>query len=114
MNITLTASFWASAEKVLKHFPKAKSDIYDLIVSLNVNPQIGDPVPGYGGKIRKVRGQLKSYNAGKRGGLRVYYLFIGKTLVPFFIYTKKDMSDAPKETIDKLVALLLKEFPPPN
>ena len=62
-----------SASTVLKHFPNAKSDIYDLIVSLSDNPKSGDQVPGYGGKIRKIRGHLKSYKIGQSGGLRAYY-----------------------------------------
>lgn len=113
MNITLAVSFLRSAEKVLKHFPQAKPDIYDLIVSMSLNPHAGDPVPGYGGVIRKIRGPLKTYGIGSRGGLRSYYLFNEKKLVPFFIFTKKDMSDAPRETIGELVADLLRDFPAP-
>ena len=111
MNITLTPSFFASAEKILKNYPKSYQDIYNLVAFLSINPRAGDPVPGYNGLIFKVRGQFKSYKEGKSGGLRVYYFFNSKILAPFFSFTKKDMSDAPSKTIAQLVALLMQEFP---
>ena len=111
MNITLTPSFLASVDKFLKKYPKAYPDIFDFVSYLSKNPRDGDPVPGYGGLIFKIRWPLKSYKEGKSGGLRAYYFFNEQILAPFYLFTKKEMSDAPREVIQKLVTELLKEFP---
>jgi hypothetical protein len=111
VNVTLTKSFFANASKLLKHFPKAKPDIFDFIDEIRLNPKGGDAVPGFQGMIYKIRGPLKSYGIGKQGGLRAYYFFNEKTIAIFFIYTKKDMADARHKTIKELVAALLEEFP---
>jgi hypothetical protein len=102
-NLVCCGPFWTSAKDVIKHFPKAKSDIYDFLNNLSANPESGDPVPGYAGKVFKERWALKSYNIGERGGLRIYYYFYRKLLAPFYIYSKKQFSDAPGELIIKLV-----------
>lgn len=105
-NILLLDSFLKSAELVLKDYPNAKSDIFDLINYISAHSGSGDCVPGFAGKIIKIRGPLKSYHIGTSGGLRVYYYYHGGVLAPFFIYSKRQMKDAPKETIKKLVAYI--------
>ena len=88
-NLVCCRSFWDSAKDVIKHFPNAKSDIYDLLTNLSARPGSGDPVPGYVGKIFKGRWALKSYKIGAQGGLRVYYLFSGAAIGPFFYLYQK-------------------------
>jgi hypothetical protein len=105
-NILLLESFLKSAKLVIKDYPKAKTDIFDLINHISEHPGLGDVVPGFAGKIIKIRGALKSYSIGTRGGLRVYYFYHGGLLAPFFIYTKKQMTDAPKDLIEKLVSYI--------
>ena len=63
-NILLLDSFLKSAELVLKDYPNAKSDIFDLINYISAHPGSGDSVPGFAGKIIKIRGAFKSYNIG--------------------------------------------------
>ena len=113
-NLVCCGSFWISAKDVIKHFPKAKSDIYDFLNNLSVSPGSGVSVPGYEGKIFKERWGLKSYDIGARGGLRVYYYFQGQLLAPFFIYTKKQFADAPKELIAKLIESIENDLIPPE
>jgi len=59
-NLVCCGSFWDSARAVTKHFSKANSDIYDFLANLSANPGLGDPVPGYAGKVFKERWGLKS------------------------------------------------------
>lgn len=113
-NLVCCGSFWVSAKDVIKRFPKAKSDIYDFLNNLSASPGSGDPVPGYEGKIFKERWALRSYDIGARGGLRVYYYFQGQLLAPFFIYTKKQFVDAPKELIARLVEDIANNLIPPE
>jgi hypothetical protein len=113
-NLVCCGPFWVSAKDVIKHFPKAKSDIYDFLNNLSASPGSGDPVPGYVGKIFKERWALKSYNIGARSGLRVYYYFQGQLLAPFFIYTKKQFADAPRELITRLVKEIENDLIPPE
>jgi hypothetical protein len=113
-NLVCCRSFWDSAKDVIKHFPNAKSDIYDLLTNLSARPGSGDPVPGYVGKIFKGRWALKSYKIGAQGGLRVYYYFQGQLLAPFFIYTKKQFADVPKELITRLVKDIGNDLIPPE
>jgi hypothetical protein len=75
------------------------------LLFLSQHPDLGDIVPGYEGKIRKIRGQLKSYNEGKRGGLRIIYYY-GSLIAPLFIYGKRQMADAPKEIIQRVIELI--------
>jgi hypothetical protein len=90
----------------VKQYPNAKSDIFDFISYLSEHPGEGEAVPGYSGKIIKIRWPLKSYNIGKSGGLRIYYYFYGDKLIPFFIFTKRQFADARKELIAKLVSYI--------
>ena len=113
-NVLLCDSFLRSAEKVIKIYAKANSDIYDFINYLSENPGSGDAIIGYGGKIIKDRWKLKSYGIGKSGGLRIYYYFHGGLLAPFFIYTKKQFSDAPIELIAQLVKDIEDGLTPPS
>lgn len=113
-NLVCCGSFWNSARDVTKKFPKAKSDIYDFLIYLSANPGLGDPVPGYGGKVFKDRWGLESYSTGKSGGLRIYYYFHGGLLAPFFIYTKKQFADAPIELIAQLVTDIEDGLTPPS
>ena len=69
-------------------------------------------MPGFAGKIIKIRGALKSDKIGKSGGLIMYYYFHGEMLAPFFIYTKRQMKDASKETINKLVKYIEDQIKP--
>ena len=113
-NLLCCGSFWASAKDVIKDFPKAKSDIYDFLVNLSASPGLGDPVPGYGGKVFKQRWSLKSYNIGKTGGLRIYYYFHEGLLAPFFIFSKKQFADAPDKVITDLVTDIEEDLIPPQ
>ncbi|MGO9620482.1 MAG: hypothetical protein ACLPT6_03660 [Desulfobaccales bacterium] len=109
-DLNIPKFFWATAKFLLDQFPKAKSDIYDLLESISQHPENGDNIPGYGGKIWKTRGHLKSYNIGTRGGLRIIYYYHGGLLAPLFIYSKQQMADVPKDVIESLI----KQLTPPT
>jgi len=113
-DLVCRGSFWLSAKDIIRDYPKAKSDIFDFLNYLSSTPTLGDPVPGYAGKVFKERWGLKSYNIGKSGGLRIYYYFKGTLVVPFFIYTKRQFADADRELITKLVAYIERSATQPS
>jgi mRNA-degrading endonuclease RelE of RelBE toxin-antitoxin system len=102
-DLNIPKYFWEIAKNLLDKYPKAKSDIFDLLEFISQHPETGDKIPGYEGKIRKTRGGLKSYNEGKSGGLRIIYYYHGSLLAPLFIYSKRQMADAPKDVIQALI-----------
>lgn len=79
---------------------------------LTENPQLGDPIPGCGG-IRKVRWTQERKSQGKRGGVRIIYLYIEyhrhiHLLAIFGKREKEDLSSQEKETLKKLSIQLKK------
>jgi hypothetical protein len=88
------SAFTASKKNVLSNYKRAESDIKDAIAEVKKNPNLGDLYPGVGGHgIRKTRFPLRTYNIGKRGGLRFIFLPTPRAIVPIHIYVKKKMAE---------------------
>jgi hypothetical protein len=66
----------------------------DLQITLVVNPEAGDVMPGTGG-LRKLRFGDARRGKGKRGGLRVIYYWwnTGRQFWLFTLYGKDEMED---------------------
>jgi mRNA-degrading endonuclease RelE of RelBE toxin-antitoxin system len=76
-----------------------ETDLWDLQVALSALPESGSVIPGSGG-LRKLR--WKGPGSGKRGGVRVIYLWIPEIFIIylFMVY--------PKSEIDSISAKALK------
>jgi hypothetical protein len=67
-NVIVTSGFKKQAKSIGKKHPSLKSDIGDMISSLEKEPIQGEPL---GKDCYKVRMAIASKNKGKRGGSRV-------------------------------------------
>jgi hypothetical protein len=83
--------------------------------SILADPQAGDLVPGTGG-LRKIRLGQRALGRGKRGGVRVYYLYLdlprrGVThlLAIFGKREKGDLTPAERRQVAALVKELKKQ-----
>ena len=98
-----TPTFSRQADKLLNEEEKL-----ELIDSLAENPLAGDRIPGTGG-VRKLR--FRSSGRGKRGGLRVIYYFLDRTmpiyaLLIFAKTAKTDMTQEEKRMASALAKAL--------
>jgi mRNA-degrading endonuclease RelE of RelBE toxin-antitoxin system len=90
-----------------------ESERFELVAFLAAHPDAGDPIPQTGG-VRKLRWAVPG--RGKRGGARVIYYFHNEEL-PLFLLTayrkneKTDLSQAERNAMARLTALLAKEYP---
>lgn len=80
---------------------------------MGLNPKAGEIVPETGG-VRKVRWALQG--RGKRGGARVIYYYHNERLPVFLLaaYSKNEkanLSKAERNTIKRLVPLLVAGYP---
>jgi hypothetical protein len=78
------------------------------------NPSIGSLLPRTGG-LRKVRAVPDSWNSGKRGGLRICYVFLADVFIIVLAaaYSKKrkdDLSEEERAQMRKLIPAIKAEF----
>ena len=98
-----TPTFVRQTEKLFSEQEKC-----ELIDFLAANPLAGDEIPGTGG-VRKVR--FAASGRGKRGGARVIYYYLDKTmplyaLLAYAKNAKADMTPAEKRAVTALVFAL--------
>ena len=110
MRLTFVESVWFTERLRLR---LADEDYRALQNELQANPEKGTPMPGCGG-FRKVRVGDPSRGQGKRGGLRVVYLYIPQAfrIDLIDVYGKDEKADlAPQEkkTLRGLAAQMRQE-----
>ncbi len=76
-----------------------ETDLWDMQVALSAFPESGDVIPG-GGGLRKLRWGLSG--KGKRGGLRIIYLWIPEIFIVYLIMVY------PKSEVDNIGGKALK------
>ena len=93
-------AFNKQLESIKSKFKKSADHITKTIEALEGNPLVGDRMPGYGEfHLRKLRIGLPQYNIGKRGGLRLCFIYKVETgkITPFRIYFKGDKKELKPE-----------------
>ncbi|MBL7111793.1 MAG: type II toxin-antitoxin system RelE/ParE family toxin [Bacteroidales bacterium] len=102
-SIVVTDGFKKHAKSIAKKHPSLKSDLKDLVDSLEKDPVQGDPL---GKDCYKIRMAITSKGKGKSGGARIITCvkIVENTVYLLTIYDKSD-----KETVsDKELDILLK------
>ena len=101
--VKTTSDFDRSAKSLVKRYRSFKSDLRDLIVSLEENPEQGIELsPG----IRKLRMAITSKGRGKAGGARVitFTIVVSENTGRVYLmdlYDKADYSTVDVRTIQK-------------
>ncbi|MFI5162094.1 MAG: type II toxin-antitoxin system RelE/ParE family toxin [Sphingobacteriales bacterium] len=99
-NISPTPGFKREFKKLYKKYSSLKNDLSELLISLEKEPTLGQPLGNYCFKIRMA---ISSKNKGKSGGARVitYVQIVDETIYLLSIY---DKSETDTITADELLS----------
>ncbi|HEX3386914.1 MAG TPA: type II toxin-antitoxin system RelE/ParE family toxin [Mucilaginibacter sp.] len=88
-NILPTPEFSRELKKLAKKYSSLKSDLSQLLVSLEQDPTLGQPL---GNNCYKIRMAISSKNKGKSGGARVitYVKIVDEMIYLLSIYDKSE------------------------
>ncbi|HWD86656.1 MAG TPA: type II toxin-antitoxin system RelE/ParE family toxin [Mucilaginibacter sp.] len=88
-NILPTPEFSRELKKLTKKYSSLKSDLSQLLVSLEQDPTLGQPL---GNNCYKIRMAISSKNKGKSGGARVitYVKIVDEMIYLLSIYDKSE------------------------
>ena len=93
--IYLPQTFQRCIKRLKKRFPRIKDDFSPLFESLQENPQIGDPIPGWNRKAWQIRISSRDLKRGKGRAFRVIYAWTSGneffTRYSFILREKREM-----------------------
>lgn len=103
--VLVTSEFKRSSKPLLKKYKSLKSDLLDLVLSLEENPYQGVPL---GSDCYKVRVSIRSKGKGKSGGARIITCvkIIKQSVYLITIYDKSDRDSISKNELSKLLESL--------
>lgn len=99
--ILLSDTFQRNFKQLAKKHLSLKSDLFNLIQSLENNPTQGIPL---GNNLFKIRISITSTGKGKSGGARIitFAKLIDQEVFLITIYSKSDRESISKEELEKL------------
>lgn len=99
--ILLSDTFQRNFKQLAKKHLSLKSDLFNLIQSLENNPTQGIPL---GNNLFKIRISITSTGKGKSGGARIitFAKLIDQEVFLITIYSKSDCESISKEELEKL------------
>ena len=87
-----------------KRYRRVEDDVEELVAEMERGAFRGDPLPGFGRDVYKVRLANRSARRGRRGGFRVIYSLLNVNTVVFLhIYSKSDKDDVSANEISRLL-----------
>jgi hypothetical protein len=100
--ILLSDTFQRNFKQLAKKHSSLKSDLFNLIESLESNPSQGTPL---GNNLFKIRVAITSTGKGKSGGARVITMVkvINQEVFLITIYSKSDRESISIEDLEKLI-----------
>ena len=103
--VEITSFFKKQAKRLIKKFPSLKTELDELVDSLEANPEQGD---GIGNHCYKIRLKIASKGKGKSGGARVItHIQIVKSKVYLLsIYDKSEQSDITDKDLNDFLDLI--------
>ena len=101
-SILLTDTFQKDVKQLSKRYSSLKTDLLNLIESLEINPIQGTPL---GNDFFKIRLAITSSRKGKSGGARVITLVkvIDKKVFLITIYSKSERESISKEELERQI-----------
>ncbi|WP_439488611.1 type II toxin-antitoxin system RelE/ParE family toxin [Algoriphagus sp.] len=105
--VLVTSIFQKDTKRLFKKYPSIKSDLRQLIKSLEENPTLGTSL---GNSLYKIRVSIGSTGKGKSGGARVISLVkvVNESVFLLTIYSKSEKSSISKEELKELILKLKK------
>jgi len=103
--VYLTETFQKCMKILKKKYRLIKDDIASIIQSLENDPSIGDPIPGWKKEIWKIRVASSDIKKGKRAGFRLIYLWKAGEFKIYLlaIYFKGEKKEISKKEVDRLI-----------
>jgi hypothetical protein len=100
--ILLSDTFQRDFKQLAKRYASLKSDLLNLIESLENNPTQGTPL---GNNLFKIRIAITSTGKGKSGGARIISLVkvVDQEVFLITIYAKSERESISKEDLEKLI-----------
>ncbi len=110
--VYLTHTFQKCLKILKKKYRHIKDDIIDMICRLESDATVGDPVPGWGREIWKIRAASTDMKKGKSGAFRIIYFFKenDRKVYLLTVYFKGDKKDISPDEIGKLLKNLCDEL----
>ncbi len=108
----LTVTFQKSIKILKKKFRSVKDDLYSVIRTLEKDPTIGDPIPGWNKEIWKIRAASSDIKRGKSGGFRLIYFWKAGEFKIYLLtaYFKGEKTKIAKREIEDLLKKLNHEL----
>lgn len=103
--------------KLRKKFPRIDGDLAEVRRHLEENAGRREggqhvSVPGYGGKLWKIRVANSSKRTGKSGGFRFFYYFrAGNYVYPLRVIDKGERENIPPGELDKSLRNIMRAMP---
>ena len=100
--VLLTEDFKRYFKRLFKKYPTLKSDLFQVIETLETNPKEGIHL---GNNLFKIRLAIKSKNKGKSGGARVIYFMVANDLEIYLIhiFDKSEFENIPREILTEML-----------
>ena len=97
--------FERQAKRLIKKYPSLKSELFQLIQELKINPSKGTPI---GKSCYKIRLAIKSKGKGKSGGARCITNFVVTELTVYLlaIYDKSDKESLTDKELTELLQFI--------
>jgi mRNA-degrading endonuclease RelE of RelBE toxin-antitoxin system len=110
--VYLTVTFQKSIKILKKKFRSVKDDLNSVIRTLEKDPTIGDPIPGWNQEIWKIRAASSDIKSGKSGGFRLIYFWEAGEFKIFLLtaYFKGKKTEIAKKEIEDLLKKLNHEL----
>ena len=111
-DVQLTETFQKSIKALKKKYPHVKDDLLGQIKTLEKDPFVGDPIPGWNKEIWKVRVASSDVKKGKRGGYRLIYFWKATEVKIYLLvaYFKGEKAEITKKEIETLLKKLNQEL----
>ncbi len=104
-SVKTIAVFERQAKRLIKKYPSLKTEIFELIRKLKLDPMQGEAI---GHNCYKIRISIRSKSKGKRGGARVItnFLVADETVFLLTIYDKADKQNLTNKELKELLRFL--------
>ncbi|ALF52524.1 addiction module antitoxin [Nostoc piscinale CENA21] len=105
IQVEATAKFQRNLRILAKKYRSIRNDVQPVVEQLQSGELPGNPIPGVGYIIFKLRVKNSDVQKGKSGGYRIiYYVKTDTNIILITIYSKSEQKDISAEEIKQILA----------